>query len=74
MAAWSRLKWEGNGLAHWRCRNEWGEATIIRVVITALHEHYRPQVWAMISEFVPYMGSVAQRLRMKTHVSSDALN
>ncbi len=38
--------------------------------ITALHEHYRPQVWAKISDFVPYMGSVAQLFRMKTHVSS----
>jgi hypothetical protein len=38
--------------------------------ITAMHEHYRPQIWAQIPGFIPYVGSIAQLLRMKTHVSS----
>lgn len=38
--------------------------------ITALHEHYRPQLWAQIPDVVPYVGLIAQVLRMKTHVSS----
>ena len=38
--------------------------------ITALHEHYRPQIWAQIPDVVPYVGIIAQLLRMKTHVSS----
>jgi hypothetical protein len=38
--------------------------------ITALHEHYRPQTWAQIPGVLPYIGIVAQLLRMKTHVSS----
>jgi hypothetical protein len=38
--------------------------------ITALHEHYRPQIWAQIPDVLPYVGLIAQLLRMKTHVSS----
>ena len=38
--------------------------------ITALHEHYRPQIWAQIPAGIPYVGIIAQLLRMKTHVSS----
>lgn len=38
--------------------------------ITALHEHYRPQSWAMMKDLVPYGGKIAQLLRLKTHVSS----
>jgi hypothetical protein len=38
--------------------------------ITALHEHYRPQLWAQIPDVIPYVGIIAQVLRMKTHVSS----
>lgn len=38
--------------------------------ITALHEHYRPLVWAQIPDVLPYVGLIAQLLRMKTHVSS----
>ena len=38
--------------------------------ITAMHEHYRPQIWAQIPGFIPYVGIIAQLLRMKTHVSS----
>ena len=42
--------------------------------ITALHEHYRPQTWAKIPDFVPYVGIIAQLLRLKTHVSSGEAN
>jgi hypothetical protein len=38
--------------------------------ITALHEHYRPQIWAKIPDVIPFFGIIAQQLRMKTHVSS----
>jgi len=38
--------------------------------ITALHEHYRPQIWAQIPDVIPFYGIIAQLLRMKTHVSS----
>ncbi len=38
--------------------------------ITALHEHYRPQIWAQIPDGIPYVGTIAQILKMKTHVSS----
>jgi hypothetical protein len=38
--------------------------------ITALHEHYRPQLWAQIPGVIPFFGNIAQLLRMKTHVSS----
>jgi hypothetical protein len=38
--------------------------------ITALHEHYRPQIWTQVPEAIPYVGTIAQLLRMKTHVSS----
>ncbi|HSL02815.1 MAG TPA: hypothetical protein VK901_04675 [Nitrospiraceae bacterium] len=38
--------------------------------ITALHEHYRPQTWAKIPDSIPYVGMIAQLLRLKTHVSS----
>ena len=38
--------------------------------ITALHEHYRPQLWAQIPDGIPFVGNIAQRLGMKTHVSS----
>jgi hypothetical protein len=38
--------------------------------ITALHEHYRPQIWAQVPGAIPYVGIIAQLLRMKTHVSS----
>lgn len=38
--------------------------------ITALHEHYGPQIWARIPDVIPYVGMIAQALRMKTHVSS----
>lgn len=38
--------------------------------ITTLHEHYRPQIWAQVPGVVPYVGAIAQLLRMKTHVSS----
>ncbi|HKQ35240.1 MAG TPA: hypothetical protein VJT11_08060 [Nitrospiraceae bacterium] len=38
--------------------------------ITALHEEYRPQLWAQIPDAIPYVGIIAQLLRMKTHVSS----
>jgi hypothetical protein len=35
-----------------------------------LHEHYRPQIWAQIPDIIPYVGIIAQQLRIKTHVSS----
>ena len=35
-----------------------------------MHEHYRPQSWARIKDFVPFGGKIAQMLRLKTHVSS----
>ncbi len=38
--------------------------------IMALHEHYRPQIWAKIPDFFPVVGMVTQMLRLKTHVSS----
>jgi len=38
--------------------------------IMALHEHYRPQSWATMKDLVPYGGTIAQLLRLKTHVSS----
>ena len=38
--------------------------------ITAFHEHYRPQTWAKIPGFIPYVGTIAQVFRLKTHVSS----
>jgi len=38
--------------------------------ITALHEEYRPQLWAQIPDGIPYVGIIAQLLRIKTHVSS----
>jgi len=38
--------------------------------IIALHEHYRPQSWAKIKDAVPYGGTIAQLLRLKTHVST----
>ena len=38
--------------------------------INALHEHYRPQIWAQIPDVIPYVGIIAQLLRMKTHISS----
>jgi len=38
--------------------------------ITALHEQYGPQLWAQIPDGIPYVGIIAQLLRMKTHVSS----
>ncbi len=38
--------------------------------ITALHEQYRPQLWAQIPDGIPYVGIIAQQLGMKTHVSS----
>ena len=38
--------------------------------ITALHEHYRPQLWAQIPDGIPFVGNMAQLLGMKTHVSS----
>ena len=38
--------------------------------ITALREHYRPQTWAKIPDFFPWVGMITQMLRLKTHVSS----
>jgi hypothetical protein len=38
--------------------------------ITALHEHYRPQIWAKIPDFFPVVGMITQMLRLKTHISS----
>lgn len=38
--------------------------------ITAFHEYYRKQTWAMMKNLVPYGGKIAQLLRLKTHVSS----
>ncbi len=37
--------------------------------INALHERYQPQVWTKLP-FLPYVGTVAQMLAMKTHTSS----
>jgi len=37
--------------------------------INALHERYQPQVWTKLP-FIPYVGTVAQMLAMKTHTSS----
>jgi hypothetical protein len=31
--------------------------------ISALHEYYRPQTWAKIPDFFPYVGMIAQLLR-----------
>ena len=42
--------------------------------ITALHEQYRPQLWAQIPDGIPYVGIIAQQLGMKTHVSSGEAN
>jgi hypothetical protein len=38
--------------------------------ITALHEHYGPQIWGRIPDVIPYVGMITQILRLKTHVSS----
>lgn len=38
--------------------------------IMGLHEYYRPQIWAQFPDVIPYVGIIAQLLRMKTHVSS----
>lgn len=38
--------------------------------IMALHEHYRPQIWAKIPDFFPVVGMITQMLRLNTHVSS----
>ena len=38
--------------------------------INALHEHYRPKLWTKVPYLVPYVGTVADFLDMKTHVSS----
>jgi hypothetical protein len=38
--------------------------------ITALHEDYRSERWATMTDAVPYSGKLAQLLRLKTHVSS----
>lgn len=38
--------------------------------INALYEHYRPRIWTKIPYVVPYVGTVADFLDMKTHVSN----
>lgn len=38
--------------------------------IIALHEHYQPQRWAKIKDVVPYGGTIAHMLRLKTHIST----
>jgi hypothetical protein len=39
---------------------------VLTARIHSLHEHYRPHIWTKI----PYVGTVASALDMKTHVSS----
>jgi hypothetical protein len=38
--------------------------------INALREHYRPKIWTKVPSIAPYVGTVADFLDLKTHVSS----
>ena len=73
-AAWSRLKWEGNDLAHWRCRHASGRATNIRGVITAFACARSTSGLGNDFRIRRVHGERRQLLRMKTPVSSGALN